>query len=513
MYIEPNTNIRLLTNVPLDKKYENTLYFSDVYKQNQYFLNRTKHTLTSQTYQRVQRGVCRVQKSADVCYDCNYMMFQNASHGSKWFYAFITKVEYISNVVCEIYFEIDVMQTWLFNFTLNECFVEREHSLTDNRGDNILPEPVELGEYIFDGFEKLTNVLEPMAVVIGITDTGDGVAKGTLNGGVYSGVTYYAFNSTDVDTITNFVSTFVTTPDNIVTMFMCPVIVCVEGVIEDGTYTILEYNKSGWGAKIKIPDIGTGLFGNYKPKNNKLYSYPYYFLHINNNNGSSLDLRYEFFDGDEYAELDSCMNPPVKITLRPSNYKGANELHTEVITLDNYPMCSWNTDSYFVWLAQELPKKAFKIGGSVATTAIGALSGNPLALLGGASVVSNVTNTMSEMYSTSVRADILKGDLNNGNVNIAHNMQNFYSARCHITEDYARTIDNFFTMFGYSCKRVKKPNINSRPHWNYVKTTNCTIRGGVPSDDASVICNIFNKGVTFWKNGDEVGNYSLDNSP
>ena len=60
---------------------------------------------------------------------------------------------------------------------------------------------------------------------------------------------------------------------------------------------------------------------------------------------------------------------------------------------------------------------------------------------------------------------------------------------------------------------IKTPNINSRPHWNYVKTINCVIVGEAPSDDIATICGIFNNGITFWKNGDEVGNYNLDNSP
>ena len=55
--------------------------------------------------------------------------------------------------------------------------------------------------------------------------------------------------------------------------------------------------------------------------------------------------------------------------------------------------------------------------------------------------------------------------------------------------------------------------MKSRPHWNYVKTIDCSISGSVPSDDEKTICNIFDKGITFWKNGNEIGNYSLDNRP
>ena len=74
-------------------------------------------------------------------------------------------------------------------------------------------------------------------------------------------------------------------------------------------------------------------------------------------------------------------------------------------------------------------------------------------------------------------------------------------------------IDDYFNMYGYAVKRVKHPNFSSRPHWNYVKTVGCYLIGDVPADDAKKLCSIYDHGITFWKNGDEIGNYSLDNSP
>ena len=150
MYIEPSTNIRILKNVPLDNTYENTLYFrqNQLNDQTTLFMGYTKHILTNQTYQRVNKGVARVRVKAEDLYDCNYMMFQNANFGNKWFYAFITSVDYINNTTSEIHYEIDVLQTWHFDYELRECFVEREHSVTDVAGDNLASEPVDLGAII-----------------------------------------------------------------------------------------------------------------------------------------------------------------------------------------------------------------------------------------------------------------------------------------------------------------------------------------------------------------------------
>lgn len=518
MYIEPSTTIILLNNVPLDNSYKNTLYFKDEESQVSYFKSKSKHTLNNQTYQRVENKKCRVNVSAGLCYDCNYMMFQNTAYGAKWFYAFITNVEYISNSTCEIIYEIDYLQTWFPKCTLLPCFVEREHSLTDNIGDNILPEPVELGEYLYEEQEELTPLLNPMAVVMGVSVVGSGVAEGNTYDGVYSGVKYYCFNANDTETIDNFLSTFVTTPDSVVCMYMCPVIVCAEGVIEDGSATVLEKTDKGWSTSLEILKVSDDHFGYYLPKNNKLYTYPYNFLHVDNNNGNSLELRYEFFKGNPKVKIDACLSMPVKVSCRPSDYKGVvGGLNTEIISLENYPMCSWNMDSYKVWLAQNLAPRAIKLASNVATSTLGAMGngriGNLAQISGLHSGVNNVTNMLADSYTASIQADICKGSINNGNVNVSHKMQNFYTSRCHISGDFARAIDDFFTMYGYACKRIKTPNINSRPHWNYVKTSDCSIVGNAPADDIAKIKKLFDNGITFWKNASEVGNYSLDNSP
>ena len=82
MYIEPNTNIRILKDVPLDTTYDHTIYFSSATSQTNYFAGLTKYNLNNQTYQRVKRGYARVQRKAEDLYDCNYMMFQNSAYGN-----------------------------------------------------------------------------------------------------------------------------------------------------------------------------------------------------------------------------------------------------------------------------------------------------------------------------------------------------------------------------------------------------------------------------------------------
>lgn len=151
MYIEPNSTIKLLKNVPLDPSYTDTLYFSDLTSQlNAFNTIWTKRTFERQSYQRARRGVLRLQVLADTVYDYNYMLFQNTAYGNKWFFAFIKSIDYINDNTSEINYELDVMQTWFFEAQLEPCFVEREHAATDEIGENIAPEPVDLGPIICD---------------------------------------------------------------------------------------------------------------------------------------------------------------------------------------------------------------------------------------------------------------------------------------------------------------------------------------------------------------------------
>ena len=106
-----------------------------------------------------------------------------------------------------------------------------------------------------------------------------------------------------------------------------------------------------------------------------------------------------------------------------------------------------------------------------------------------------------------------KGTFNNGGANVALGKQQFYGGRCSVNRVQAKIIDDFFSLYGYAIKQVVKPNRSARPHWNYVKTVGCVCTGSVPSDDMNKICSIYDHGITFWNNGNEIGQYSLDNSP
>jgi hypothetical protein len=518
MYIEPNTTIKLYSGVPLDNTYNHTLYFASESEQQSYF-STSKYTFSAQSYQRVERGKMRIERKADDLYDCNYLAFKNVNYGNKWFYAFITSVEYINNVTSEITFEIDVMQTYLFDVELKDCFVEREHSETDVIGENIQAEPIETGEYVISDY-GLVGAVRDMLVLIMIADE-TSTSFGDLYEGIYGGCDIWAYNSTDTTNITSKVSEYIQKPDQIIAMYMCPKML-VPGVTNGGKH--LSYSTTSSFITETLPSVTEESqdFEGYEPKNKKLYTYPYNFLRIDNASGQSLNLRYEFFDNlTPVIEIQGTFLMPVKLVARPCSYKGLpsySELggytssKSEAISLENYPMCSWNVDTFKSWLAQNSVPVALNSISSVTSSAIAShYSAHPTASFG-VGTIGTVASVLSQMYTASIAADQCRGNISNGNVNVARNIQEFYKQRCHVTKDFAIVIDNFFSMYGYATNKVKQPNISSRPHWNYVKTLGCVVVGRAPSDDIKKMCSIYDNGITFWKNANEVGDYSLDNS-
>lgn len=545
MYIEPNTNIKILKNVPLYPNYINTLFFTDVASQTSYFNSKVKYNLTNYSYQRVNKGVARVGIKTELLYDCNYMMFQNTAFGNKWFYAFITKLNYINDVTCEIEFEIDVMQTWLRDYTMNYCFVERQHTFRDEIGDNIIPENFSAGEYVFNDYQAFDDMTD-MCVIIAILDIEDG-ADGEVYDGVYGCATLWAYNMNQagVQSINNKINEYTQKIDSILSMYMCPKFL-IPNATDEGIR--LSFGASGIKRRIELPNVKTtDRIDGYLPKNHKLYTFPYNFINIDNASGSDLTLKYEYFykllnTGEKElknptVEITGTITQPVKLIIRPTGYKGSPSSeslegretnNTEGIELSDYPLCSFGVDSWQAWIAQNAVPTVLNTvakGVGIGTLAYAMYNTRPMSNLGQARAenkfvkagvgtgISGALNLMSDLYTAKIQPDISRGSIANGNVNVASNKQKFYYGRMSVNSQTAKIIDDYFNMYGYAIKEVTNPQRNTRPHWTYLKTVGCTINGSIPSDDEEKICSIYDNGITFWKNGDEVGNYTLDNSP
>jgi hypothetical protein len=123
------TNIRFLSGVPFNSDYKHTRWFDTQTAQEDYFLSKNVvHSMPQATFQRIEgKNFISVNTNIDSLWSTNYVMFQNASYNTKWFYAFVTKLEYKNAGTTYVHFDIDVLQTWMFSMTFKPSYIVREH--------------------------------------------------------------------------------------------------------------------------------------------------------------------------------------------------------------------------------------------------------------------------------------------------------------------------------------------------------------------------------------------------
>ena len=507
MYILPNTTVKLFKNCPLDKSYENTILFASASAQTTFFASLTGYTFSAQTYQRVHSNKIRVAMNAEPLYNCNYLAFQNASFGTKWFYAFVLSVEYINNTTSEITYQIDVLQTWHFDYVLRQCLVEREHTTTDNVGDNLLPENLELGEYITDDFDG-TNNLAPKVIVVAATFDADyRPISGTIYSGIFSGLYYHVYPNTTAGAVAcaAFIANAGAASSGIVSVFLMPESMVTNMLDPAKSYTISKTKKT------------SGAIDGYTPRNKKLYTYPYNFLYVTNMQGNAAVFPYEYFTGTSCAFLlAGDMSPNPSVVMAPINYKGvSNDFpnYDEKMVLSGYPQLGFNVDTYRAWLAQNASTLALNALSSGMTLAGGIAAENPVVAAQG---ITGALSVVNQVYQHSIMPHQAKGGAGS-TTNCAIGLQDFMFMHKHIRGEFAHIIDDYFDMFGYACHRVKIPNRNARPEWTYVKTIGCKIdpaaTSGLPGDDMEMIENLYNNGIRWWNNPAHIGNYTYSNAP
>ena len=204
----PSSTVRIGTvNFQLPTNTVNTMTFSSASEQTSYFAGKCQRIMSDAVYIRPDMNTVSFNADANSLYGYNYMMFLNPDR-SKWWYAFITDIVYVNDGVCKVVFQIDDLQTWMFDYSLTECYVEREHIQNDEVGANILAEPVSTGELKYvsndildSGNHPSTGITELVPIVFTAEEPYDngvgGYAKrsavGGWNNAVYSGCGMYVF--------------------------------------------------------------------------------------------------------------------------------------------------------------------------------------------------------------------------------------------------------------------------------------------------------------------------------
>lgn len=392
----PQSKIYLLKGLEIDAM-NNTFWgaFDTPEKQFNFFIENYDHIVfENYTYQR-KDGTVVVPGVYDDLRLYNYLIYQNGSTGNKakWIYCFITSLGYLNDNVTSISFETDVIQTWRFEIEENfmESYIAYEHRPQYyDTGDgvyrpciNTQPENLEIGTDLVSDKQYLLDInTNTSFAVIGMTCDMSGKDSFTYPQlGTPSQINYYILpfsrnNGTDITTLkigsasgeTVTISGLSKILDairkneklvgkcvSIVVTNSIPGLVVENGQIvikrdcfsgeQQGDYQILTYKAKPMNSMLEndLSAFPKSLVYNIPAfigftEFTKLYTYPYSYLLISDNNGSSKIFKNELWQDMKNAQF-ICVGSPnsSKINIMPLNYKvnKSYDLDSNLINLDN----------------------------------------------------------------------------------------------------------------------------------------------------------------------------------
>ena len=529
MAITPQTNLKLLkSTLSLDNM--NQIKFASATAQYNYFNSLTKLETSNFTYQR-KDNVIRYPAHIDTLMEYDYCMYQNSNYTNKWFYAYIVRMEYVNDNMTNIYIKTDPYQTWQFDLTFKQSFVEREHVNDDTIGANLLPEDLELGEYIPSNDGINVNEYEQMLVCLAVTEYPTGVNPQNVSSkinNIYTGLKYCLFQN--LAWVNEFINMYDSSAKS--DAIVCIYIVPIEYGISDHT-SIVTYGSEGHffykptetSTAFELSPLRTFIapssVGTYNPVNKKLLTAPYVYCLVTNNAGQEATFNYEdFVDRNPTFKVYGVLTPGCESKLVPYNYMtgGVSNIYNYMYGLSGakLPICPWVNDVYLNWLTQNGVNLAVQAASSIGSIIGGAgLLASGVGASKGALMVTggfaSVAQELGSVYSHSLAPKQANGNVNSGDITWATGNSEFTYYEMHIKEEFATRIDKFWSMYGYKVDKLKVPNLTGRRNWNYVKTIDCNIEGYIPQEDLAEIKGMFNNGVTIWHNPSTFLDYSQNN--
>jgi hypothetical protein len=329
------------------------------------------------------------------------------------------------------------MQTWFFDYDLEQCFVEREHSATDGIGDNLVPENLDMGyemvvrsEHIAEQWlinynpnpQSTEQYLHSWALIMVVSKvpSTDSIALSLAEVGSWLAPVPYTLSTRtfylghldnvtkpssvpstawkDWDDLEPFLTKYLTSqdgvvPEDIVMMYLCPVFLTpLSGREAITNYTLTPPASLGSGASAEISPK------TYTPSNKKLLTYPYTQLVVSNQQGATTEYKYEYFANR--TPIFSLKGVPVynaSMACVPINYTPATATDLSdagidyAIVTSDFPQVASPNDAFKAWWAQNKNTINTSNGISVLSGVVSALVGSAMVALapetGGASMM------------------------------------------------------------------------------------------------------------------------------
>lgn len=515
VYLNPNTKIDILKGVPLPQNYQHVCSFSSAADTYQAFQTYIKYSMVNATPVKIPNAV-RVNRGFNDLADCNYLIFSNYSEGTNLIYAFITDMLFVNYNTTEIHYRVDIWTTNYAKASFGKCYVEREHVNDDTFGKHTIPEGLETGRYINIGNDSFMYDMNNTCILY--TPRASESKAGSIVNGVYSGlIVYNIYNKTDeaINSTLKLLTEDWQYPEVIQAIFHYPSFMTDDGV----------------GNKITDVEMPLNLDG-YVPKNKKCFTKEFCYVLADDLTGNTAE--YAFEDSTltshklQFRSCGTYISQPV-INTYPLNYKGLVHCYNEGITTNNFPQCSWSSDTFSAWYAQNrslmsaqtitgvintvvptaLSAASMAGGGASSSEVIGQSAVN--AVSGATSVLNNAINNAAKKETVARQPNQAHGQIFLDSLNIADKRTRIQFYTMSVRREVIEQIDGFFETFGYRVNTLKQPNITGRPYWNFVKCSNAVVNGDLYMETTGEMEAILNNGVTIWHSLGNIGNYSLNN--
>lgn len=516
---EPTSTIYFFRRTSVDP--QNQPYFSSqADKINWYMTNHSTKIFQQQSYQRYERYV-RVNAKAAEMREYDMMAFQNDPN-DRWIICRVIEVEFVNPNTSQITFEVDSMQTFIEDIEFKDCWIEREMQSNDWNGvrpsfNNLMPEGLEIGRTVETTLLNLGPTIGDQGWTLIALSAYDANAEPVYT--VRNDKHFvYGLNQLDVGTPQQMNLILMRYEqkgrlDGIAGIWMVP----------NKFKTYSEFNYG-----ISLP---TKIQG-YTPKNAKCYTGEFCQVSLSNRQGISIDLEPEYFFTNNYngevIMAGAFLAGGGGLTLYPSSYiptaVDENARRDYGVSLPMGVQSCYIGNSFANWISQN--KSALLVegvrntlaGGIGAGMAIGGLyTGNLGMAAAGVKETSgalyNSINTMTALSQRAANPAGVHGQVGTDALLMNTECYGFTVSFRTPPGGIVKSIDQFFDVYGYRVCRVKKPNVNTRPYWNYVKCAPAVVKGPFTSRDKDRIEATLNSGVTFWHvtKGAVIGDYSLDN--
>lgn len=290
-----------------------------------------------------------------------------------------------------------------------------------------------------------------------------------------------------------------------------------------GTGTILR-------ATVTLPRIIDG----YEIKNSKCLTSEFSTICISNRAGDSIELAPEYLFGESnqagFGVVGSFLDGGGGMTCQPMDYMDIGSAGSGNLSYDYGVSIPANIQVAYVgnafanWVAQNRVPLILEgiaslgqivVGAGQVWAGTGAADDKLVAegLRSGISGASSALGTIAKIMQKASDPSGAHGQAYSQALGVVFDAVGFVVSLRTPSRQVLESIDNFFDVYGYKVCKMKKPNVNTRPFWNYVKCAPGIVNGPMNSNDRTEIENMLTRGVTFWNvtGGAVIGDYSMDN--